>query len=301
MSWRMQIKLQGISKSYGRLAVLKNCDLTLESGQLLCLLGSNGAGKTTLLRIVSGLLSAEQGKLWLDGAEWSLKSPEWRRKCALVAHKTFLYQNLSGLENLRFFSRLYQRDLTEKQLKERLSEAGLARTGEKQVRAYSRGMQQRLTIARALLSDPDVLILDEPFTGLDKDGSALLVRMLADHKARGGMVLMTSHDPQAALAVTDGFVRLSRGVLGEVTWVEGRFWSELEPLLYDGSTLAFEEQSDVGETSRSKPVLGPTGRLCTQETGTIGSITTPSSDCLRPACGSGGRGEVPPKVGVTEE
>jgi heme exporter protein A len=283
----MQIELQGISKSYGRLAVLKNCDLTLESGQLLCLLGNNGAGKTTLLRIVSGLLSPDKGKLLVDDIELSLKSPEWRRKCALVAHKTFLYQNLSGLENLRFFSKLYQHDLSEKELRDRLAEAGLARAGDKQVRAYSRGMQQRLTIARALLSNPDIVILDEPFTGLDKDGSALLIRMLADLKRRGAMVLMTSHDPQAALAVTDGFVRLSRGVLSEVVWVDGRGWSEIEPLLYDVSTPAFEEQSDAGETSRSKPVLG-------QETGTIGSITTPSSDCLRPACGSGGRG-------VTEE
>ena len=233
----MQIKLQSISKSYGRLAVLKNCDLALESGQLLCLLGSNGAGKTTFLRVASGLLSADRGKLLVDGSEWSLKSPEWRRKCALVAHKTFLYQNLSGLENLRFFSRLYQRELSEKELKESLAEVGLARAGDKQVRAYSRGMQQRLTIARALLSEPDVLILDEPFTGLDKDGSALLVRLMAELKGRGGMVLMTSHDPQAALAVTDGFVRLSRGVLGEVTWVKGRGWSEIEPSLYQESIV----------------------------------------------------------------
>ena len=232
----MRIKLQGISKSYGRLAVLKNCDLTLESGQLLCLLGSNGAGKTTLLRVASGLLSADQGKLLVDDTEWSLKSPEWRRKCALVAHKTFLYQNLSGLENIRFFSRLYQRELTEKELQERLAQVGLAKAGDKQVRAYSRGMQQRLTIARALLSDPDVLILDEPFTSLDKDGSLLLLRLLDQLKGRGGMVLMTSHDPQTALAVTDGFVRLSRGILSDVLPVEGREWTELEPLVYPQST-----------------------------------------------------------------
>ena len=295
----MQIKLQGISKSYGRLAVLKNCDLSLESGQLLCLLGSNGAGKTTLLRVASGLLSSDQGKLLLDGVEWSLKSPEWRRKCALVAHKTFLYQNLSGLENLRFFSRLYQRDFTEKEIKERLAEAGLARAGDKQVRAYSRGMQQRLTIARALLSDPDVLILDEPFTGLDKEGSAWLVRLLAELKGRGGMVLMTSHDPQAALAVTDGFVRLNRGVLGEINFVNGKTWQEIEPLLYAVSSPALE-QSDAGETSRSNPVLGQSAKgVLAQETGTISSITTPSSEAQsRSEAERWGRGEVPPQVGV---
>ncbi len=232
----MRIELQGVSKAYGRLSVLKNCDLVLESGQLLCLLGSNGAGKTTLLRVASGLLSTDQGKLLIDKEEWSLKSPEWRRMCALVAHKTFLYQNLSGLENLHFFSRLYQRDLTENDLRERLAKAGLARAGDKQVRAYSRGMQQRLTIARALLSDPDVLILDEPFTGLDKDGSAMLVHMLTGLKGRGAMILMTTHDPQAALAVTDGFVRLNRGVLGAVNWVNGRGWNEIEASLYAQGT-----------------------------------------------------------------
>jgi heme exporter protein A len=152
-----------------------------------------------------------------------------------VAHKTFLYQNLSGLENLRFFSQLYQRDLNEKELRERLDQVGLVRAAEKQIRAYSRGMQQRLTIARALLSEPDFVILDEPFTGLDKDGSAQLVRMLADLKQRGAAVLMTSHDPEAALKVTDGFVRLSRGVLGEVLAVQGREWAEIEPILYPES------------------------------------------------------------------
>ena len=230
------LQLRNITKVFGNFTAVNDIDLDFEEGEFFTIVGPSGSGKTTLLRVASGLLSAEQGKLLVDGAEWPLKSTEWRRKCALVAHKTFLYQNLSGLENLRFFSRLYQRDFSEKELKERLAEAGLARAAEKQVRTYSRGMQQRLTIARALLSDPDVLILDEPFTGVDKYGSALLVRMLAELKGRGGMVLMTSHDPQAALAVTDGFVRLSRGVLGEVLWVDGRSWSEIEPNLYPECT-----------------------------------------------------------------
>lgn len=157
-----QIELRGISKAYGRLSVLKDCNLKAESGQLLCLVGSNGAGKTTFLRVASGLLSAEKGKLLVEGDEWSLKSTEWRRKCALVAHKTFLYQNLNGLENLKFFSGLYQRDFSEADLRKRLADAGLTRAAEKQVRTYSRGMQQRLTIARAMLNEPEFVILDEP-------------------------------------------------------------------------------------------------------------------------------------------
>ena len=227
-----KIELRGLSKSYGHLAVLKDVGFQLESGQSLCLLGSNGAGKTTLLRVVSGLVSADHGELLVDGQEWRLRSPEWRRKCALVAHKTFLYQNLSGLENLRFFSRLYGFDFSDKLLHGRLAEAGLARAADKQVRTYSRGMQQRLTIARAILSDPEIVILDEPFTGLDKDGSAWLLDMLFDLLGKGAMVLMTSHDPQAALEVTNSFVRLSKGVLGDVVCSRDRDWAEIEALLY---------------------------------------------------------------------
>lgn len=235
-----QIELRGISKAYGRLSVLKDCNLKAESGQLLCLVGSNGAGKTTFLRVASGLLSAEKGKLLVEGDEWSLKSTEWRRKCALVAHKTFLYQNLNGLENLKFFSGLYQRDFSEADLRKRLADAGLTRAAEKQVRTYSRGMQQRLTIARAMLNEPEFVILDEPFTGLDKDGSAWLLHTLAGLKRQGAIVLMTTHDPQASLAVTDGFVRLNRGVLGEVLLTKGKAWDEIEPLLYPVATFSVE-------------------------------------------------------------
>ena len=232
----MQIELLGLSKSYGRLAVLKACDLQLQSGQLLCLLGSNGAGKTTLLRVVSGLLSADRGKFFVDGQETLLTSSHWRQQCAFVAHKTFLYQDLTGLENLHFFSSLYQCVLTQEELRRRLGDVGLERAAGKRVRAYSRGMQQRLTIARAMLPEPAVLILDEPFTGLDKDASALLLRMLSSVKERGGMVLMTSHDPQAALPLTDAFARLRRGILEDAVPAEGRSWSELEPLLYPQPT-----------------------------------------------------------------
>ena len=232
----MRIEPRGLSKSYGRLAVLKSCHLELDSEQLLCLLGSNGAGKTPLLKVDTELLSADQGRLFVDGKETSLNSAPWRRQCAFVAHKTYLYQDLTGLENLSFFSRLYQCDFTQEELRRRLGDVGLARAADKQVRAYSRGMQQRLTIARALLPEPAVVILDEPFTGLDKDASALLVRMLAGVKERGGMVLMTSHDPQAAISVTDAFVRLSRGTLTDVLPVRGRVWAELEPLLYPEPT-----------------------------------------------------------------
>ena len=231
----MKIELKGLSKSFGSVQVLKNCDLSLESGELVCLVGNNGAGKTTFLRIMSGLLGADRGQLFVNGDEWMLNSSDWRRKCALVAHKTFLYQNLTGLENLRFFSRLYQIDLSDKELKEKLAEVGLAKAGGRQVRTYSRGMQQRLTIARALLSSSELLILDEAFTGLDKDGSELLNRILLACKAEGTAILMTSHDPGLAFGISDAFVKLNRGTLTEKIATKDKQWLEIEGLLFPES------------------------------------------------------------------
>ena len=233
----MKIELKGLSKSFGSVQVLRKCNLSLESGELICLVGNNGAGKTTFLRIVSGLLGADRGHLFVNGVEWMLNSSDWRKKCAMVAHKTFLYQNLTGLENLRFFSRLYENDLSDAKLKEKLAEVGLAKAGGRQVRTYSRGMQQRLTIARALLSSSDLLILDEAFTGLDKDGSELLNRILLSCKADGNAILMTSHDPGLAFEISDAFVKLNKGVLTEKMSTKEKQWSEIEGLLFPESIV----------------------------------------------------------------
>lgn len=228
----MLLEVKGLSRSFGPLVVLKKVGFSIKSGQLVCLLGSNGAGKTTLLRVVSGLLGADEGQFYLDGKEIALHSPEWRRQVGLVFHKTFLYQNLTGVENLRLFSQLYQCKHSEEDLLKALERVGLRAAGKRLVRVYSRGMQQRLTIARALLHNPEILILDEPFTGLDKDGSRVLLNLLAEVKEGGSMVLMTSHDPQVAHAIADGYLRLYRGVLSEEVPVEGRSWEELEAIVY---------------------------------------------------------------------
>ena len=233
----MKIELKGLSKSFGSVQVLRKCNLSLESGELICLVGNNGAGKTTFLRIISGLLGADHGHLFVNGEEWLLNSSEWRRKCALVAHKTFLYQNLTGLENLRFFSRLYEVDLPDAEIKEKLAEVGLAKAGGRQVRTYSRGMQQRLTIARAILSRSDLLILDEAFTGLDKEGSELLNRILLSCKAEGTAILMTSHDPGLAFGISDAFVKLNKGVLTEKIATKDKQWFEVEGLLFPESKV----------------------------------------------------------------
>lgn len=209
----MKLEIQGLTKLFGQLTVLKDVNSSLQSGELVTLLGSNGAGKTTLLRILSGLLSFDQGSFFLDSKPISLQSSDWRKHVGLVFHKTFLYQNLTGLENLRFTAQLYHQNQTNDHLLATLERVGIRRAADRLVRTYSRGMQQRLTIARALLPNPSVIILDEPFTGLDKDGTHTLLALLANLKQSGSMILMTTHDPQTTHAVTDHYWVLSRAKL----------------------------------------------------------------------------------------
>lgn len=223
----MQIEVAGLSKSFGSLIILKELNFTLRSGQNTVLIGNNGAGKTTLLRILSGLLSFDQGQFILDGKQISPRSSFWRQKLGLVFHKTFLYQNLTGLENLLLFSRLYGRTFTKAQLSEKLERVGIRRAGERLVRTYSRGMQQRLTIARALLPDPPVLILDEPFTGLDQNGTEMLLDLLRELKLSGTLIFMTSHHPKTSDPITDNYFRLSQAQLSTLPSYE----SEMESLL----------------------------------------------------------------------
>lgn len=243
----MLLEIKGLSKNFGALVVVRDASFSLESGQLICLLGSNGAGKTTLMRVASGLLSPDEGKFYLDGTEISLHSAQWRRQVGLVFHKTFLYQNLTGVENLRLFSQLYQCEHSDKELLQAIERVGLKSAANRLVRIYSRGMQQRLTIARALLHEPRVLILDEPFTGLDKDGSRVLMELLAEVKLQGSMVLITSHDPGATHSVTDGYMRLFRAALSEVVLVKGRSWQELEPLVYEDQVQGAAAKTPSGE------------------------------------------------------
>lgn len=222
----MLLEISGLTKSFGQLTILKELSFSLQSGRLSVLVGSNGAGKTTLLRILSGLLGYDQGIFLLDGEQISLQSPLWRGQVGLVSHKTFLYQNLTGLENLRFFSRLYQQKLSQSQLTEKLDQVGIRRAADRLVRSYSRGMQQRLTIARALLPQPTVLILDEPFTGLDSEGSQRLLKILEEQIRAEVMILMTTHDPQATHTITDSYLRLSRARLS----VSDQYQGQMEPI-----------------------------------------------------------------------
>ena len=207
----MTLAIRQVTKTFGQHRVLDALDLDVQQGELLCLLGRNGAGKTTLLKILAGLLKPEAGSIWLDDRVVNYSESHARHAIGLVMHQPFLYEHLTGIENLRFYARIYQKPEDDAALEKALIRVGMQRFGGKPVRAYSRGMKQRLTIARALLHNPRVLLLDEPYTGLDLQGSLLFNQLMLEQKQHGHIVIMTTHDLSHALPISSRFAFLARG------------------------------------------------------------------------------------------
>ncbi|HOV31696.1 MAG TPA: heme ABC exporter ATP-binding protein CcmA, partial [Anaerolineaceae bacterium] len=207
----MRFEAKKLCKAYGVQRVLQNLDISLQSGELVCLLGPNGAGKSTLIRLLSGLLKPTAGEITIDGTLADFSEAEIRRRIGLILHQTFLYEQLTGLENLQLYARLYGTRLTESDLKQLMVRVGLGKVRPVPVRSYSRGMKQRLTIARALLNEPQILLLDEPYTGLDQQGSTMLNQLLIEEKEQQRIILITTHELSFIRQVASRFDILHRG------------------------------------------------------------------------------------------
>jgi heme exporter protein A len=222
------IKVNELVKNYGLNAVLRGVDLHVRPAEFVGLVGSNGAGKTTLLRIVATLLKYSAGTVTIGGWPLPEHAANVRRYIGFVSHQALLYGDLTAAENLGFFARLYQLDQAEERINRALGTVGLAARRYDPVRTFSRGMVQRLTIARATLHQPDVLLLDEPYTGLDQDASHMLDELLLQEKARGRTILMITHDLVRGLNLCDRIVILNRGKI--VSDLDGRRTSPAELL-----------------------------------------------------------------------
>ncbi len=207
------IRVDGVVKRFGRKRVLRGVSLEVHAGQVVALLGANGAGKTTLMRIVAGLDRPDRGDVHLGRVPLSRARHGIRRYVGLVSHQPLLYDSLSGWENLQFFARLYDLVAPDPRVATVLRAADLWLRRHDPVRTYSRGMVQRLAIARAILHDPPVLLLDEPDTGLDQASVRTLEALIRQLRAAGRAVLLTTHNWERAERWADRILYLVDGTI----------------------------------------------------------------------------------------
>lgn len=205
------IEIHKLVKAFGHRVVLRSLDLTINEGDFVTLMGANGAGKTTLLHIIATLSKPTGGEVLINGYKLSKSASELRRFIGLVSHKTLLYENLTALQNLRFYARMYDLADASSRIETVLRQVGLLTRQHDPVRTYSRGMQQRLAIARAILHNPPILLLDEPDTGLDQHAADMLTDLLQAVDISQRTVLMTTHNLERGLSLGNRVVILAKG------------------------------------------------------------------------------------------
>lgn len=208
------VEARGLGKSFGAAPILRGVNLTIVAGEAVMIIGRNGAGKSTLVRILAGLSAPDSGEALLFGHPSRPLGAHERARIGLVTHQSFLYPNLTGRENLAFFADLYGHDAAD--VSGSLDRAGLAHAADDRVRTFSRGMEQRLTLARALINRPDVLLMDEPFAALDPEGTALAGALLREACERGCALLVTAHQELAINGIAFASYEIVRGRLQSV-------------------------------------------------------------------------------------
>ena len=207
------IEVKKLVKRFGLKIILRGLDFSVEPGEFVALLGPNGAGKTTFLRILATLSRPSLGEVKVAGYNLPAQSAQVRAKLGVVSHLPLLYPDLTAEENLLFYGRMYGVENMSARITEVLEMVGLENRSKDLVRTFSRGMQQRLAIGRAVIHDPEVMLFDEPYTGLDQDASEMLDEVLRSVAAKGRTVVMTSHDLARAEDLATRFDILSRGVI----------------------------------------------------------------------------------------
>ena len=228
------IQVNGVHKRFGRKRVLAGVNLAVEQGQVMALLGANGAGKSTLMRMIAGLAKPDRGDVVLGGVSLRKAGHELRRYIGLVTHAPLLYDNLNALDNLRFFAQLYDIQEPDARIEAGLQAVDLWPRRRDAVRTYSRGMIQRLAIARAILHDPPVLLLDEPDTGLDPTSAEKLAGLIRTFGAANRAILLTTHNLERA-----------------------RTWADSVSFLEDGKIAFQEAAGDLSEADLRRLVLEP--------------------------------------------
>jgi len=220
------VKFISVSKCFGSCVVLEQISFQLTAGQGLCICGPNAVGKTTLIKITAGLFKPDQGKVEICGVNFNKQNLEAKTLIGAVFHKPMVYPQLTVIENLQFFAKLYGIKNPKQRINRVMEQTQLKCRRYDKCRILSRGTSQRLAIARAMLHEPVVLLADEPFTGLDTEAADLLIDMLNDFKSRAGSIVMTTHNVNFALkccervAVLDNRKMIFNRKVAEINSVE---------------------------------------------------------------------------------
>ncbi|RLC95759.1 MAG: heme ABC exporter ATP-binding protein CcmA, partial [Chloroflexi bacterium] len=224
------------TKTFGRFTALKSLSLTLSRGEFLTIVGRNGAGKTTFLKIVSSIIGSFTGDLILFGKNIKDADEDLRRRIGFVSHDSLLYKDLTVRDNLSFYARMYGVKNPDERVAEMIQRVDLEAKTSVLARALSRGMKQRLSLARAFIHNPGILLLDEPFTGLDERAAEILDSFLNEFKTAGGALLMVTHNIERGWRHADRVVVLDKGrvvydtPVGEQSFDD--FRSEYRRILY---------------------------------------------------------------------
>ena len=216
------IRLNGVTKAFGAQLALAGVDLDVPQGSHVAVMGANGAGKTTMLKIIAGIAAPTKGSVTIAGIEMHKAGPKLRAQVGFVSHDTMLYADLTTRENLRFHAKLFGLRDPKEAVERAVERLDVAHVLDKPVRALSRGTRQRVALARALLHDPSVILLDEPYTGLDEAAAMSLSELLEELATPERVIMLTLHDVVRAMAGPRRLVVLSGGRIALDEPLDGR-------------------------------------------------------------------------------
>ncbi|MDH4203492.1 MAG: heme ABC exporter ATP-binding protein CcmA [Phycisphaerae bacterium] len=231
------IAVNEVSKAFTR-PVLKKVSLSVDTPQSLFVCGINGAGKSTFLKLLAGLLQPDSGSVFIKGKCLRKETEYVKSKLGIIMHQSMVYPDLTVLENLDFFARLYGVPGRQERIRLLLEQVGLTAFRYDKASVLSRGLLQRLSIARAMVHEPEVMFADEPFTGLDMTSTDYLTAMLSDFRSRGGTVIMTTHDVSQGLRCADRVVVIDQGGI-----ILDRGISQIDPSRFANDYVQYARES----------------------------------------------------------
>ena len=228
----MRLRASQLTKDFGHRPIVKNATLSVNPGEVVTIFGPNGAGKTTLIKILATLLKPTSGKLEIEGTDAVADCSDVRSALGIVIHENLAYPEFSPYENLKFFGQMYGIKQLEHRTTKLLAEVGLQRFLHEPLRIFSRGMTQRFMIARALLHSPSVLLLDEPFSGLDAAARHFVLERIAEEQRKGTGIIITTHNTELGYLAGTRFLFMINGELEEVAQ-KGEISAETLLLTYE--------------------------------------------------------------------